>query len=135
MTTALTSPGDQVPNQATRKWVAISLTAALALVIAILTLTPVNLPRPIMSGADKVYHFVAFAALMLPVSTLYPRALIWLIPWALIFGGVIELIQPLVDRSGEWADFWADTWGVAAGLIAGVATHYFVRSRARHRPN
>lgn len=124
---------EDVAAQATRKWVAISLTAVLALVIATLTLFPVSLPRPITSGPDKLYHFIAFASLMLPVSSLYPRALIWLIPWALIFAGAIELIQPLVNRGGEWADFWADAWGIGAGLLVGTAVYYFMTSKLRRR--
>ena len=62
---------------------------------------------------------------MLPVSALYPRALIWLVPWALIFGGAIELIQPLVNRGGEFSDFYADAWGVGAGFRVGITMYYF----------
>ncbi|MGJ8585993.1 MAG: hypothetical protein ACSHXD_18030 [Marinosulfonomonas sp.] len=125
---------NQTAAPSTRKGVAIALTAVLALLITALALFQGSLPRPIASGPDKVYHFIAFTALMLPVSALYPRALIWLVPWALIFGGAIELIQPFVNRSGEWADYWADLWGVAAGLLIGSATHYFMEMKALRTP-
>ena len=108
------------------KWVAIALTVVLGLVIAALTLFPVSLSQPIGSGPDKAYHLIAFAGLMLPVSVLYPRALFWLIPFALIFGGAIELIQPFVNRGSEWADFVADAVGVGGGVAIGTATRVLV---------
>ena len=52
-----------------------------------------------------------------------PHALRWLIPFALIFGGAIELIQPLVNRAGEWADFWADGIGIGVGVAPGLSVH------------
>jgi VanZ family protein len=89
-------------------------------VIAYLTLTP---PRPEASDgllSDKAYHVIAFAALILLGTLLYLRSLIWLILAALVFGAAIELVQPLVGRSAEIADFVADVVGVACGLILGL---------------
>jgi VanZ family protein len=89
-------------------------------VIAYLTLTP---PRPEASDgllSDKAYHVIAFAALIFPGTLLYLRSLIWLISAALVFGAAIELVQPLVGRSAEIADFVADVVGVACGLILGL---------------
>ncbi len=88
--------------------------------IAYLTLTP---PRPeALDGflSDKAYHVIAFAALIFPGALLYLRSLIWLIPAALVFGAAIELVQPLVGRTAEVADFVADVVGVACGLILGL---------------
>ena len=113
------------------KWAAIGLTVVLGFVITALTLFPISLPQPVGSGPDKAYHLIAFAGLMLPVSVLYPRALLWLIPFALIFGGAIELIQPFVSRGGEWADFVADAVGVGGGVAIGTATRVFWKTNAR----
>ena len=38
----------------------------------------------------------------------------------IIFGGVIEMIQPYVNRYGEWLDFLANTTGVIFGFFLGV---------------
>ena len=103
-----------------RHTLALLATALLAAVIAYLTLTP---PRPAaLDGllSDKAYHAIAFAALIFPGALLYFRSLIWLIPAALVFGAAIELIQPLVGRSAEVADFVADVVGTACGLALGL---------------
>ena len=99
----------------------------LAIVIAILTLTP-SLRPPDVGGPDKLYHVIAFGALMLPCAILYPRSLAWLLPAALAFGGAIEIIQPWVGRSGEWVDLVADAVGIAIGVPAGLGGHLWLRT-------
>jgi membrane associated rhomboid family serine protease len=103
-----------------RHSLALLATVLLTAAIAYLTLTP---PRPEASAgllSDKAYHVIAFASLIFPGALLYLRSLIWLIPAALVFGAAIELVQPLVGRSAEVADFVADIVGVACGLILGL---------------
>lgn len=95
-------------------------TAGLSLLIAILTLnTQVNVPSNFALN-DKVYHIAAFGALILPTAILQPR-------WAprvglgvLVYGGIIELIQPSFGRSAAWLDFLANSVGIFAGLILGT---------------
>ena len=99
--------------------VALGLTCLLAAVIAAATLTPQTALTTGPAGVDKVYHAVAFAGLMLPTATWRPNALIWMIPAALLFGGTIEVIQPLVGRSADIGDFIADAVGVLAGTAVG----------------
>lgn len=105
----------------TRKALAYGLTAVLASVIAALTLLPLPAPPLAADGGDKIYHFIAFAGLMLPVATLRPKALVWTIPVALVFGAGIEILQPFVNRSQDLADFVADAAGVLAGAAIGTA--------------
>ena len=103
-----------------RHTLALLATTILAAVIAYLTLTP---PRPeALDGllSDKAYHAIAFAALIFPGALLHLRSLIWLIPAAFVFGAAIELVQPLVGRSAEVADFVADIVGMACGLALGL---------------
>ena len=69
---------------------------------------------------DKLFHFVAFAALVFPSALLFARSLVWTLPGALIFGGAIELTQPYVGRMGEGADFLADALGVSFGATLGL---------------
>ena len=98
--------------------IAIGLTACLALVIGYFTLTP--MPNLSLAGSDKAHHVIAFAALAMPVAVLYRRALAWMLPSAIAFGGLIEVIQPYVNRHGEWADFIADALGAILGVILGL---------------
>ena len=105
-------------GRAARRRAALGGTAVLAVAIGLLTLLPVSAP-PGLPGADKSYHVLAFAALALPCALFHPRLLVWILPGAVLYGGVIELIQPSVGREGEWADFCADALGAGAGFLLG----------------
>lgn len=88
-----------------------------ALSILILGLT---LSQP-MSGTegfinDKVAHFLAFAALVVPYSYARQRGYIAALIWGVLLGGAIELIQPHVGRQGDWNDFFADLFGILIGI-------------------
>ena len=108
---------------------AVLATGALAVVIAYLTLTPLQVDLDL--GSDKLYHFIAFAMLVLPCALLYARTLIWVLPAAILFGGAIELIQPYVGRGGELADFGADALGVVIGAALGLTLRTIA---AKHAP-
>lgn len=115
-----------------RHAIALVLTGVLATAIAFLTLSP---PMPVMPAGfltDKAYHviaFIAFTALAFPTALLYARSLVWVIPAALMFGGVIELLQPYVGRSREGADLFADVLGVCVGVALGLAIRSVLRRR------
>ena len=96
--------------------------ALIAVLIAVLTLMPAE-GLPPAPGNDKLHHFTAFAALVLPVVATRPRAVLWIVPAAVLFGGAIELIQPHVGRHGEWADQLANTLGALTGAALGRAAH------------
>lgn len=97
-----------------------------------MTLLPINLPADGITGSDKINHFIAFAALTFPTALIYRRAVIWVAPCALVFGALIELIQPHVGRQGDLSDFYADAFGVIVGLCAGLAANsLLVRPFAR----
>lgn len=103
-------------------------TAILALAIGILTLTPGV--AAVAAGNDKLSHFIAFAALVLPFSMAYPRRALPVVLVAAAYGLCIEVIQPSVGRAGEIADFAADALGASAGALIGG----LLGSRlARHR--
>jgi VanZ family protein len=87
-----------------------------------------EVPVPVMGDiplADKWGHMVAYMVLALcmccdgrrvhlPVHILYLTAIT--IP--LIYGGLIELIQPYFPpRQGEWADWLADGIGAMVGVL------------------
>ncbi len=126
----------------------IGITVLIGLAIAVLTLIPAK-RLPNAPGSDTLHHFLAFMALVLPVASVRPRWCLWVVPVAIAYGGMIELIQPLVGRSAEWSDFWANTAGALAGAAIGAALHVwplrpmwrwwrqtapaYVRSRSRNR--
>lgn len=91
------------------------------------TLTPgVSPPGPDLPSSDKVWHVLAFAVWAGLVR------LAWRGPnWAVIaagavFGGAIEIIQPLTGRSAELADLVADIAGCAVGVwIVGMIRRWW----------
>lgn len=96
-----------------------AVTLALAAAIAYLTLVP-RPPTPVrFPHADKVFHALSFAALMLPTPLLRPRRWYQVAALALLFGAAIELIQPTFGRDAEWADFAFDALGVLFGTFMG----------------
>jgi len=101
----------------------VKLTLLIALAIAALTLTPAGAANPGIAGFDKLVHFVAFAALAMPLASARRLPLVWIVLAGLAFDGLIELIQPYVGRSAEWADWLADGLGalVGASLVTRIS--------------
>jgi VanZ family protein len=75
---------------------------------------------PEFQGTDKTYHLIAYFLLALPLGLKKPNKCTLIIFLFIIFGGVIEVIQPYVNRYGEWLDFFANTIGVISGFFVGV---------------
>jgi len=97
---------------------AVLLTLVVACVIALGTLSPPGDGAP-LPVSDKLLHAIAFALLVLPLGWVRPGWWAALAIAALGYGGMIELLQPIVSRSGEWADLLADAVGIAIGLVPG----------------
>ncbi|HMQ00348.1 MAG TPA: hypothetical protein PKC24_11250 [Cyclobacteriaceae bacterium] len=95
------------------------LTVLLLLTVTGLSLYPSS-SVPQMPGTDKLHHMLAYAALAFPVSFAKPKNYVWILLGLLAWSGAIELIQPLVNRLDEWADFFANAAGIAVGFIAGT---------------
>jgi len=95
----------------------------IAMVIAVLTLSPLHGGLTVSNGLDKVYHFVAFALLIFPLIATDSRRWYWAVPLAILYGGVIELIQPSMGRHADWLDFGADLSGVLAGAALAEILH------------
>ena len=102
-------------------------TIAIAFAIGLATLTPVE-TLPNVSGSDKLYHLISFAILTLPIAIIRPHALWIILGLSIAYGGAIEIIQPLVNRNCEMADFLADAVGAILGVLVAGAL------RARSRP-
>ena len=105
-------------------------TIIIAFAIGLATLTPVE-KLPQVSGSDKVYHLISFAILTLPIAIIRPRAIWIILSLSIAFGGAIELLQPLVNRNCEMADFLADPVGAILGVLVAGA----LRARSRPTPD
>ena len=108
------------------KRIDIYATIIIAFAIALATLTPVE-TLPNVLGSDKLYHLISFSILTLPIAIIRPNAMWIILCLSLAFGGAIELLQPLVNRNHEMADFLADAIGAISGFLVAAA----LRSRPR----
>ena len=50
----------------------------------------------------------------------WPKMWLYAIIGMMVLGGVIEILQPYVGRSGEWLDFGADAVGILLGAAIGM---------------
>lgn len=92
------------------------ITVILLVSIATLSLWPAaNLPQ--VPGSDKTHHFIAYGALMLPVALMKPKNILYITCGFALFSGAIELIQPYVNRYGEWLDMAANVAGLFCGYL------------------
>ncbi|MEI2565160.1 VanZ family protein [Vibrio metoecus] len=108
-------------NLAQRHWLLFTILIALA--ITVLSLYPLdNLPS--VPGTDKTHHFIAYGALAFPVALARPEKWLLFIVGFLGYSGFIELVQPYVNRYGEWLDLGAN----GLGLVVGISIASFARS-------
>ncbi|WP_120499796.1 VanZ family protein [Roseovarius sp. EL26] len=103
--------------------IALVLTCAIALLIAYGTLKPPGSSSDPWILNDKQVHFLAFAFLTLPMGWVRPQAVLWLVPLAICYGGIIELIQPMFGRGAELGDLIADGLGAMTGALPGLIRH------------
>jgi len=95
-------------------------TASIAIAIALLTLSgPLQMPVGFQMS-DKIYHAIAFAALVLPTAILWPRRLLAVASGGIIYGIAIELVQPYLGRTAEFGDILANCVGVGLASLVGV---------------
>ena len=112
-------------------WIAFTLLTLV--VITTLSLWPLeNLPS--VPGTDKTHHLIAYAVLMFPAALRKPDKWIMFGLLFIAYSGAIELLQPYVNRYGEWLDMAANAGGLVCGLIvAELANRFFpvISNRSR----
>lgn len=109
-------------------------TVGLVLAIGVLTLSPMpNMPRG-PGQLDKLAHMLAFFALVLPTALFWPRWMASVGLLGVLYGAVIEVVQPYAGRSAELADLFADGIGVGLGLIVGAGLRRWIVSRRAVAP-
>lgn len=111
-------------------WIAHALSAIIAIAIIILSLTPLE-RLPDAPGGDKLHHLIAYAALAFPTALIGARHLLFLSLCYIGLGAGIEVIQPYVNRYGEWLDMAANGLGVLIGTACGMACGALIQARLR----
>lgn len=106
--------------------IGITLTVALGIVIAFLTLAPISSKD--VPGSDKLHHGIAFAVLAFPLPFARPRLAWPVILGVSAYGGLIEVIQPFFGREASWGDFLADIIGATLGGLLGAQSGKSFRS-------
>jgi len=78
---------------------------------------------------DKLDHAIAYFGLTLLASLGWGlrRSLVWVFLSVVALGGLLEILQTMVGRDGEWGDFAANDLGALAGL--GIAIVYLAVPR------
>ena len=112
-------------------WIAFTLFTLT--VITALSLWPLE-KLPSVPGTDKTHHLIAYAVLMFPTALRKPNKWILFGLLFIAYSGAIELLQPYVNRYGEWLDMAANTTGVVCGLIiAELINNFFPAISNRSR--
>lgn len=104
------------------------ITVAIMIPIAVLSLYPLDSLPPV-PGTDKTHHFIAYAALAFPVAFSKPKSWLFVIASFLVFSGAIELIQPYVNRYGEWLDMASNGFGLIIGIALATAAKAILKSK------
>ena len=102
-----------------------SITLATLALITVTSLLPAE-HLPAAPGSDKTHHFIAYCALMLPTALRRPRYWFALALLFIIWSGLIEIIQPYVNRYGEWLDLLANTGGIVLAIIVAQGVHWTI---------
>ena len=93
------------------------LTVTLFTLAVITTLSLWPFEELFVPGSDKIHHFIAYTVLMFPTALRKPKNWKFIGLFFIAYSGVIELVQPYVNRYGEWLDMAASTIGVFCGLL------------------
>lgn len=105
----------------------VHITCLLLVSITTLSLWPADY-LPAVPGTDKTHHFIAYAALIFPTALKQPKNTLILVIAFTGFSGAIELIQPYVNRYGEWLDMLANTIGLICGWILATVVLRFTKN-------
>ena len=112
-------------------WIACTLVVFITLTV--LSLWPLETLPP-APGSDKLHHLLAYAALAFPVVLRRPRLWVFIMIGFVLYSGLIELLQPLVQRYCELFDLAANTIGILCGVFfAELARRRYVEENDRKR--
>ncbi len=86
------------------------------LVVSVSTLSPAD-QLPVVSGSDKLHHVIGFGSWVFLCCLGSKKRLFKMSAFIFVWGGMIEFIQPWVNRYGEWQDFAANSIGIILALV------------------
>ena len=89
------------------------------LLISFLSLYPLK-QQPSIPASNKIHHLISYSAITIGVGLRRPSNYLLLMLFFSIYSGLIELIQPYVNRFWEIEDFLFNNLGIFIGLIFGV---------------
>ena len=89
------------------------------IIITFLSLYPLQ-KQPNIPGSDKIYHLIAYSALAIGVGLRRPSNYVLIIIFFSFYSGLIEIIQPYVNRFREIEDFIFNNLGIFIGLTLGI---------------
>jgi hypothetical protein len=99
-------------------------------VITLLSLYPLeNLPS--VPGNDKTHHFIAYGALMFPTALRKPKYWQFICLFFICWSGAIELLQPYVNRYGEWLDMAANSAAIVCSLLIAKLINWIFPVKAK----
>lgn len=105
-------------------------TAIVFIAISVLSLWPLE-SVPSAPGSDKFHHLVAYAALVFPIALRKPRLWQFMVLFCIAYSGFIELVQPVVNRYGEWLDMAANGTGVVCGILLAEVMQLWVERKRK----
>ena len=80
-------------------------------------LTPIDQLPSGPDISDYFWHIAIFAILVLPMSTTLPSQSLMIAAVAIVFGTLIEFVQPHFGRGFEVHDLFSNTLGVGIGWL------------------
>lgn len=108
------------------------ITAVVLASITILSLAPLQ-ELPPAPGSDKLHHLIAYAALVTPLALRKPKHWWLIVCFFLAFSGVVELVQPYVNRYGEWLDMAANSLGLLCGLLIAELVSFIYPEKSKQK--
>jgi len=87
--------------------------------ITFLSLYPLK-EQPSIPGSDKIHHLIAYSALTIGVGLRRPKNYFLIITFFSFYSGLIEIIQPYINRFGEIEDFIFNNLGIFIGFTLGI---------------
>ena len=94
-------------------------TTLIFVIITFLSLYPLK-EQTSIPGSDKIHHLIAYSALSIGVGLRKPSNYLLIIVFFSFYSGLIEIVQPYVNRFGEIEDFLFNNLGIFIGLTLGI---------------
>ena len=94
-------------------------TAIILIIITLLSLYPLK-QHPSFPGDNKLHHLLAYSFLTICLGLRKPQNYILVLIFLSFYSGLIEIIQPYVNRFAEIEDFVINNLGLIIGFAIGA---------------